>query len=607
MLNKFYNKLSSAIPALLLAVSASPSVASEIDTIDIKVELDTLGTAHVKEHWVVDVDDSNTEWYLSMKNFGEMVITGFKVYDNDQHYYLESDTPWDVDRTRAEKAGKCGIHEIFEGNELCWGVGSSGHHSWTAEYKIEGFVKKYQDGCGFNHCFINHDLSSDSKFTRTTISMADSTPLSFNNSRIWAFQYNGTCKFVEGRIVSQNTESFTTSNSMIVMCLFPVDMFQSTNIVNDTIGTMKWKALEGSDYLENYTEEDYEQGKNVFSGDMAWWEWLGIGVFMLLVTGIYYLAYAAFALSFYYGLILFWNVVSLRPLRIYLRQKKLLEGGEKYFTGTPIKGDLNRAFHILDDNNYRVFPKDKDELFAAYIVRLMRYKAITIVNTIENGKSVNRMKIAENWHYKSENDSSSTELSIKENPNDDQTEYTGNADEKCMQLMYKILRKASGDNHILEKGELKAYLKKYTSEGKKLLKAAEKENKEDATPREYQEIIGLKNYLKDFSMIDSRGAVEVELWDEYLVYATLFGMADQVIKDFKKYAPDYFTTSFIGRQLIDESGSVVSDFYSFTGVSSVSRGMSSGSPASTSSSGGGGFSSSGGGGGCSGGGGGGGR
>lgn len=603
-----HTKIKPTIAGLLLAIAPSASFASQIDTIDIKVVLDSVGTAHIQEHWKVDVDDSNTEWYLSMKNFGEMKITDFKVYDNDNNYYLESDTPWDLDRSRAEKAGKCGIHEIDEGNELCWGVGYSGPHSWTAEYNIEGFVKMYDDGCGFNHCFINYNLSSDPKFTRTTISMADSTPLSFDNARIWAFQYHGTCKFIDGKVVAENTDEFTTDNSMVIMCLFPKDAFNSPNVVEDTIGTMKWEALEGSDYLEDYTEDDYAQGKNVINNELSGWDYILIIIGIVLLAfvgfGVYYIMIAVFTLGFLYGMGLLWNIISLRPLRIYLRQTRLLDGGNKYFTGVPIKGNLNRAFHILDDNNYKIIPKDKDELFAAYLVRLMRYKAITIVSTEEKGKTVNRMKIAENWHYKSENDTPTTDLSIIESQNEEQNDNTDSADVKCMKLMYKILRKASGDNHILEKGELKAYLKNHTSEAKELLKAANKENQEDSTPQEYQEVVGLRNYLKDYSQIETRGAIEVELWDEYLVYATLFGMADQVIKDFKKYSPDYFTESLIGVQLIDTKGEVVSDFYSFTGVESVGRGLSSGTG--SSSSGGGGFSSSGGGGGCSGGGGGGG-
>lgn len=671
-----FNKMRmTAIVGMLLATAPSALMASEIDTIDIRVVLDRSGDAYVQERWKVDVDNSNTEWYLSMKNYGVMRITDFKVYDNDQNYYLSDDSPWNVDRSRDEKAGKCGVHKL-EGNdcELCWGVGSSGPHCWTAEYKINGFVKRFEDGCGFNYCFVNHDMSSGPKYTRTTISMADSTPLSFENARIWAFRYNGTCRFVDGKVVAENIEPLTTDNSMVVMCLFPKDAFLSSNVVNDTIGTMKWRALEGSDYLENYTEEDYAEGKNVLwknneDLDLTWWEII-LFIIILAVGGIlclvgYTIGYLVIAAVLYYGLGLLWNVVSLRPLRIYLRRKKLMEGAQsEYFRAVPLNGNLNRAFYILDENNYKILPKDKDDLYAAYLVRLMCHKAISITSTIEKGKTVNRMKIASDFDWNKVKDENKADL-------------------KCMKLMYRILKNASGENLILEKGELRTYLDKNKSEAKSLLKAVEKENKSECTPQEYQEVVGLKNYLNDFTHLDRRGVndvkpldgsdenvsesnlpldngyqkdysysnegeqnmlpenseenttpeirntsvstvyqkdtahvdandarekrmldeYETKMWDEYIVFATLYGMADQVIEDLKEYSPDYFTTSMLGSQLIDESGNVVSDFSSFTGISSVSRSMS--SQSSSSSSGGGGRSSFGGGGGHSGGGGGG--
>ncbi len=674
-----FNKMrKTAIVGMLLATAPSALMASEIDTIDIRVVLDRSGDAYVQERWKVDVDNSNTEWYLSMKNFGNMVISDFKVFDNDQKYYFSDDTPWDVDRSRDEKAGKCGVHNL-EGNdcELCWGVGSSGPHCWTAEYKINGFVKRFEDGCGFNHCFVNHDMSSGPKYTRTTISMADSTPLSAENARIWAFRYNGTCKFVDGKVVAENIEPLTTDNSMVVMCLFPKDAFLSSNVVNDTIGTMKWRALEGSDYLENYTEEDYANGNNVLwknneDQDLTFWEIILLivifvvgALFCAIGYGLFYLLVAA---VLYYGCGLLWNVVSLRPLRIYLRRKKLMEGAQsEYFRAVPLNGNLNRAFHILDENNYKILPKDKDDLYAAYLVRLMCYKAISITSTVEKGKTVNRMKIASDVDWNNVKDENKADL-------------------KCMKLMYRILKNASRENLILEKGELRTYLNKNKSDAKSLLKAVEKENKSKCTPQEYQEVVGLKNYLNDFLELSRRGVkdvkpldesgerasesilpvengyqkdysysdngdksllaenidkednsipeienssvpanyhkdttrvdasdakekrifdeYEMKMWDEYIVFATLFGMADQVIEDLKEYCPDYFAVSLLGSQLIDESGHVVSDFNSYTGISSVSHSFSSHS--SSSSSGRGGHSSFGGGGGHSGGGGGGG-
>lgn len=575
--------------SLLMSSFAQEAYSSEIDTIDVYVKLDRQGTAYISEYWDVYVDDSNSEWYISLKNMGDMRVSDLQVYDYETQSYFADDTPWDVNRSRIAKKGLSGINRL-DGNdcELCWGVGSSGRHAWVAMYKVEGFVKEYQDGAGFNHCFVNYGLSAEPRFVRTTIVMADSTPLSYENARIWAFQYPGYCQFDAGAIVAWNSESFTTDNSMVVMSIFPKGMFNSSIVVDDTIGTMKWKALEGSDYLGDYSEEDYAEGRNVLfqnGNALPWWEELLITL-AVVVGGIfvYAIGYGLVGLGFYLGIALIWNIISLRPLRIYHRRKKLLEGAESpYFRGVPINGNLNRSFYLIDENNYRVYPIDKDNLYAAYLVRLMRYGALSVTSTEEKGKLVNRLKVVENFNFSP----------------------SGNvADDKALEFLYHTIKNASGANLILEKGELKSYLEKRKVDCLTLETIVKAEDSSDAKPKEFQDLVGLENFLKDFTLMNTRDAVEVELWDEYLVYATLYGIADQVLKSFKEACPEYFKLSKLGSQLINESGTVISDFNSFTGISRISRGLSSSSG--SRSSGGGGHSSGGGGGGHSGGGGGGG-
>lgn len=53
------------------------------------------------------------------------------------------------------------------------------------------------------------------------------------------------------------------------------------------------------------------------------------------------------------------------------------------------------------------------------------------------------------------------------------------------------------------------------------------------------ELQGLKNFLNNFSSIEKKDAIQVHLWDDYLIYAQLFGIADKVENEFKKIYPDY--------------------------------------------------------------------
>lgn len=52
-------------------------------------------------------------------------------------------------------------------------------------------------------------------------------------------------------------------------------------------------------------------------------------------------------------------------------------------------------------------------------------------------------------------------------------------------------------------------------------------------------VFGFKNFLLNFSSIEDKKTEEVKLWEEYLIYAELLGIADKVKEEFKKANIDY--------------------------------------------------------------------
>lgn len=70
---------------------------------------------------------------------------------------------------------------------------------------------------------------------------------------------------------------------------------------------------------------------------------------------------------------------------------------------------------------------------------------------------------------------------------------------------------------------------------------------------------GLKNFLKDYSQINDKTVPEVVLWEKYLVYATMFGIADEVLKQIKVAYPDlndddFTNTAFLGMMYSNSLG-----------------------------------------------------
>ena len=116
-----------------------------------------------------------------------------------------------------------------------------------------------------------------------------------------------------------------------------------------------------------------------------------------------------------------------------------------------------------------------------------------------------------------------------------------------------------------------------------------------------EQMAGLKKFLKEFTLIKEREAIEVNLWNEYLMYAQIFGIAEEVANQFKKLYPEIITD--MDNMGYDYGDIIFINTITRDGIKSASTAR---ERAQSYNSGGGGFSSGGGGGGSFGGGGGGG-
>lgn len=91
---------------------------------------------------------------------------------------------------------------------------------------------------------------------------------------------------------------------------------------------------------------------------------------------------------------------------------------------------------------------------------------------------------------------------------------------------------------------------------------------------DYKQIVGLKRYLKDYSKIKDRYPMEIALWDDYLVFAALFGIADKVSKEIKEelvkqgYDDNYIYMTYPIICMSHESQSVTGYVSNYTGSSS---------------------------------------
>ena len=60
----------------------------------------------------------------------------------------------------------------------------------------------------------------------------------------------------------------------------------------------------------------------------------------------------------------------------------------------------------------------------------------------------------------------------------------------------------------------------------------------DVGQKELSEVYGMRKFLDEFTLVSEKEIIEVKIWENLLIYATLFGLAKKVLKDLEKLYPD---------------------------------------------------------------------
>ena len=193
-----------ALLSLLAVLPSAGCMASTVKRIDVKAVLQKDGTAAIEERWLIDVDnsDAKTEWYVTHRSIDGIHLQNLTVEGYMPGHaglvQFETLSEWDVNASRKEKTGKCGLANNDQ--EVCWGFGDWGEHEYIVRYQLTNLVKSYDTNDGFNHCFVDMDCTVEQ--ARVVITAADGIMLSEDNTRRWAFGYEGIIEFEGDSIVA---------------------------------------------------------------------------------------------------------------------------------------------------------------------------------------------------------------------------------------------------------------------------------------------------------------------------------------------------------------------------------------------------------------------
>ena len=495
---------------MLWASSAMVFAQSVLHDLDIRVELSRNGDARITETRQMTIDNKGTECYIGLNEMSPSTVKDLSVSDESRQRY-ENIGEWKVDRSRSEKAGRCGI--VDKGNgcyELCWGLGDSGLRTYVTSYTITGLVRGYPDADALRHVFLDENVSPKPMHAKVTIVGADTT-LVFtpDTCGIWGFRFYGELGFENGTMVAETTGPMNSEAALYIMAQFPKGMLEpAIQTTDDTFEHKKQLALEGSDYVDVDIVQ-LSDGKRGMSAPTA----IGIlGGTIVCLGGILY---------------------SFSGSRSRKKRKKImaLVKSVDYFRSIPLEGNLQQANDMLNAFNVGKASNYK-RLISATILHLINEGVFSVEPMMtEAGKMAKRFVVKE-------------ELPVEKDWS------------PLAYKMHEIFNKASGENHVLDPKELETFMENDNNLKvvKSFLNALHTmrtlefyENHKD----EVCEVFGFKRFLEDFTLMNERHLTEAKLWNDYMVWATLYGNAEQVIRDMKAINPEFFKMDQVAIQLSD--------------------------------------------------------
>lgn len=541
--------------------------ADSIYDIDINVNIDQEGFAQVTEKWTVKAS-SGSEWYKQILDLGNSDIQNFVVYMDGKE--LTKKVNWDANGSMSDKKGYYGINYISNGLELCFGKYDYNKHTFTLKYTITNYIFNTSDAQVLYATMIT---KGNTDKINVTVSSFYSFPDTLD---VWGYGYKGYAYVKDGKI-TMTSEQGLDDEYMVLLVKFPLNTFKTNNSHSEftDFDSVKNMAEEGS-YQHDYSDygyDDYDDDISIFGVFKA--------IFYFLVFLIPSILAARAAANSGYG---------------YKDNKKIDKNNTPMFREIPCKKDIYYANALINLNN---FGYKESNILGAIILKWVKQGKIKFIKPKEGG------------------------LFNKETGSIDLT-ATVTFDNEMEEKLFSLMRAASGDG-ILEAKELEKWCRRNYS---KFLDVFEKiKNHEinrlkgigmirkrtdkteckkknvmdDTLYKDSQQLFGLKLFLTEFSRMDTKEVLEVHLWDEYLMFAYLFGIADKVAKQLKNLYPEVLNDPY-NDSYFDYNTILFIDNLS---TRSVSAATSARSAAESYSGGGGGFSSGGGGGGSFGGGGGG--
>ena len=488
--------------------------ASSIDSIDMDIYVRENGDAVITETWDVNADieygDNGkvfSEWYHPYYNLGNSIISDLSVsMDGDMFTTIGN---WDINDSFNDKAYKAGIYNNGNEVDVCFGISEYGDHEYVIRYTISNFVSSLNDydmvywtlypyNFGYETGNVEIVLYSDFEYGDDIL--------------FYTFgKGDNSNKLEDGKIIIDSNGSVSSEEYITLLVGFPKGLFNSSNILDNNFEYYYDMAMEGE---SSYYEDSYL--------------YTPIGIISLFL---------AFAFSCFCFYILSLAVSSKEMHYKFGNRGNKVDKNVPNFRDIPCNKDIYRAYWVA--YQYGMVTK-KEDFLGVILLKWLKEGNVRVEKLEENGlikkkvrsniifvnfpvHGIELEKDLYNWMYEASGDGKLESSEF--------TRWCRRNYSKIIKWFDDVIEFESkmlvneGKVSILEKKKLIVFDYNYY-------------NVDDSMMKEAEEMYGLKKFLLEFTLIREREPIEVHLWNEYLMYAQIFGIAKEVASQFEKLYPE---------------------------------------------------------------------
>lgn len=550
--------------AMILLIGTVKSKAGDLNlnSLDFKAQINSDGSMNVTETWNIYIRQTNTLYKTfntdSSKYSGITNVTVKEITNGMSNNFIRNSN-WEYHVAKNHYYGTKNEDGDFE---IGWGVGldnSSGTRKYEISYTVKDAITKYNDYSELYWQFVGKDFEVDANIITGTIYLP-SNVANTEDIKVWGHteDLNGTIYATDTNKIEFEINNFRSGRYVEIRTLFPTELVtnsgrsKNTEILQTAINEeTKWADKANSRRARN---EFLVKTIPVVLAIV----WIIINVLLIFIY--------------------------LKKMTKYIKTNKQLKKYEpttklQYFRDLPDENSTpGEALKTLDVNISTFTPTNFGKVFSATMLDLSLKGYLEIrQEKNQRGKDIIQIYILKELDDEMESDEKrimefikkaskgKDSLTLKDLENYIKNHTTST--DLLLKDTYDKVNKQLIGKKIIDRDIQKEYKKYKDNQTYYILaiifllcftfiafiipvfifiidavlcgKVAKKLNvltQKGVDMKEQWK--GLKKYMEDFSMLDRREVPELVIWEKYLVYATVFGIADKVIKQLKIVYPN---------------------------------------------------------------------